>query len=143
MFKLSYYGIDFFTRNDAKEFLYRMSKIAENYGDITLANVLEMFDIVSHYYDSMRYWTDEDVNNAIVVRVKRRYTIELPNLKHRDTNKPYVEPPVADKPSVDSTPEPLNICVHINDLDDTDSVLADTFKYIYTIKDRMVNLTIM
>ena len=140
---LNYYGINFATRGDAEAFLSEMLEIAEQYKRVTLADVHDLANKKSYYDDTKWYWNERDILIATIIRLQDCYTIELPNSKRLYTDKPYVKSPINHEPSVKPTPEPLNICVHINDLDDPDSVLADTFKYIYTIKDRMVNLTIM
>ena len=140
---LNYYGINFSTRSDAENCLSQMLEIAARYGIVTLADVCCLVYKYSRYGDNKRYWDEKDLENAKVICLEDCYTIELPDSKCFDANKPSVNPDINHESSVKPTPESLNICIHINELDDPDSVLADTFKYIYTIKDRMVNLTIM
>ena len=38
--------------------------------------------------------------------------------------------------------EPIHITIHTNLVSDPDAVIADVFKYVYTIKDRVVNVHI-
>lgn len=130
---LNYYGINFSTRSDAEDFLYQMLDDVKNYGTVTLADVLTMDGKRPDYADTRWYWNERDIRIAKIIRLEDCYTVELPDSKHFDSR----------QSSTKSTPEPLNICIHVNDLEDPDAVIADTFKYIYTIKDRMVNLTIL
>lgn len=58
----------------------------------------------------------------------------------------------ADKPTTHAVPSGLNeardetspvyITIHTNHISDPDAVIADVFKYVYTIKDRVVNISI-
>ena len=42
----------------------------------------------------------------------------------------------------DEHAEPIHITIHTTEVDDSDAVIAEVFKYVYTIKDRVVNISI-
>ena len=59
----------------------------------------------------------------------------------------------ADKPATHAVPsgrgeardayiDPVHITIHTNLIDDPTNVIAEVFKYVYTIKDRVVNISI-
>lgn len=125
----------FVSRYNAEYVLDRMKEIINRYSSVTLTDILDLSGRNSEYCFNKYYWTKDDVESAKIVwdEIVRRYCIVLP-------------PPEMDVSTPDETnktPEPIYITIHVKDLDDPDAVLAETFKYIYTIKDRTVNLSIM
>lgn len=125
----------FVTYAEATNVLDRMREIARMYGNVTLADIMDLADMRSEYYFNKHYWLKPDLKNAKVVWDEnlQRYYIKLP-ASTMEINKSREN---------DKSSDPVYITIHVNDLDDPNAVLAETFKYIYTIKDRTVNLTIM
>lgn len=136
----------FISEYAAKSALERLKHIAKVYGFASLADYYDICEIDCSYTDTKIGWMYDTLKNVEISRINCcNYRINLPRAIPMDTN------PVASVPKVtyreyttkNSTPEPLCITIHTKELDDVDATLAETFKYIYTIKDRMVNLTIM
>ena len=141
------YDFIFETRENAENTLSKLLYIADTYGSATLCDLDELCGLSSTYDHTKRFWTTTMIRGANILRVRDGWTIELPEpmckppesakVRYRSYNNPYV------KPTPKTPAEPLNIVIHTNDVDSPDETLADVFKYIYTIKDRMVNLSIM
>ena len=137
----------FISEDSAKNALDQLKRIAKTYGFATVADYYDICELHSSYTDNKVGWTYDTLNN-ITISCNNRYSYEI-NLpspipldteyKPKSTYREYSHKYYNKK----STPEPLCITIHTNELDDVDATLAETFKYIYTIKDRMVNLTIM
>jgi hypothetical protein len=127
------------SEDTAKETLNKLKRIAKEYGTVSLADYYEIREEDSSYIDNRIGWTYFMIKNTdIITDAHGCYHINFPRPITLDTYVGYK--PVNTK---STTPEPLCITIHTKELDDVDATLAETFKYIYTIKDRMVNLTIM
>ena len=129
----------FRNEDTAKKTLNELKFIAKIYGNVTLADYYDIRKEGSSYTDNKIGWTYGMIKNTdIIACALGGYRIDFPRPVTLDTY-------VASEPTntKTTTPEPLCITIHTKDVDDIDAVLAETFKYIYTIKDRMVNLTIM
>lgn len=140
--KKKYY---FNTRGEAEEALDQIKRIANTYTYVSVADVADICGLSSSYKDNKLGWFESTLSDVYVTRCSDCYCITLPRPIPSGTDYPpkvtYREYSAAKKPTI--TPEPLCITIHTKDVDDIDATLAETFKYIYTIKDRMVNLTIM
>lgn len=138
------YEYHFNTREAAEETLDTIKRIAEDYAYVSIADVADIFGLSSSYGDNKLGWTKESLKNVYVARDRYGYLITLPLITYREYSPKIKYREYSPKNyNENSTPEPLCITIHTKDVDSIDEVLADTFKYIYTIKDRMVNLTIM
>lgn len=138
-----------FTIEEANTFIDRMRDIAREFGDVTVADVKDLVGIFGTYSDTYYGWWIADIDDikmhADEGNLEKINYITFPQPHSRKhsmrTDIPTDNPTPDTKPTTEK--EPLCITIHINDLDDPDAVLADVFKHIYTIKDRMVNVTIM
>lgn len=120
----------FYTRMDADNTLDIIEQRVSNCKIITAYDVNQICGAGSSSTDHYVGWTESMIEDAVIRRIRDGYILSLPQPRSiKDLN--------------DYTPEPLCITIHTKELDDPDATLAETFKYIYTIKDRMVNLTIM
>lgn len=139
----------FNTRGEAEDTLSKIKEIAEDYSMISLADVNYLCGLVSPYTDNKLGWVKATIDNACVTRELSYWSIVLPRPVPITEEEPkvsyreYRAKKSITETTPESTPEPLYITIHTNDVDSVDEILADTFKYIYTIKDRVVNLTIM
>ena len=136
------------SREKAKEILVKLYEIAEMYGAVSVRDLYDICNLTSTYADSKKYWYGSTIKDAYMVQVKEGYRIHTPS--YVDENDPSHEQYYTkvydrtyDKPDSETSAEPLNVTIHTNEVDDADATLAEMFKYIHTIKDRMVNLTIM
>lgn len=66
---------------------------------------------------------------------------EIPEEKPDDKPVTHAVPSGLNMETRDET-NPIYITVHTNPIGDPDAVIADVFKYVYTIKDRIVNISI-
>lgn len=149
--KAMYYDsrVKFESRSTATDALKMLHEIADKYGYASVVDLHDLADVTSNYLDNARGWNAEDLDQAEITRICDGYTIKFPSttpiamLIHKSP-KPkisYREYSAAKKPT--TTPEPISITIHTKDVDDIDTTLAEIFNYISTIKDRMINLTIM
>ena len=100
---------------------------------ITAYDVNQLYGAGSSSTDHCVGWTEAMMGDSEIRRVRNGYILSLPSPRSiKDLDKPET-----------STPEPLCITIHTEDIDNIDATLAEIFSYISTIKDRMVNLTIM
>ena len=133
----------FHSRKAAEEALDFLKRVVKDYGYVSLADLNDYCEIMSDYRENKFGWFKKAIDEAEVQYTGNGWFIVM--------SKPVsIDPTYGTKisyreytPAKSSTPEPLCITIHTNELDDVDATLAETFKYIYTIKDRMVNLTIM
>lgn len=128
-------------RADAEVILGKLRNIAELYGDVRVEDLLDISGVPHNYSKTNREhgWKKEALKSVVIYRTRDAYEISFPVpilLTGNLENNSIENHPTTEK-------EPLCITIHINDLNDPDAVLADVFKHIYTIKDRMVNVTIM
>ena len=132
----------FNTREEAEETLVKFNTIATDYGVISVEDTNDICGLTSSHTDKNIGWFKDDINHAHVTRTLMYWSISLPRPVPID----YEQHGVGYKKYFSgkkTTVEPLHITIHVNDLEDPDAILAETFKYIYTITDRMVNLSIM
>lgn len=128
------YNINFSMSVTAADCLGHMSEIAHDYGIVTVADAIGNYVKPIYGLHSKLYWTEDDLEQAKIVTVDDHYTIELPEPRHQ-TEYEY--------PAPDPETSALNIVLHTNEVSDPDAVLAEIFKYVYTVKDRTINITIM
>lgn len=129
----SYY---FYTKADAEYILHILEQSVSDYKIITAYDVNQLCGAGSSSTDHYVGWTEPMIKDAKIEMAQYGYILSLPcprSIKGLNSC----------TPTKSTTPEPLCITIHTKELDDVDATLAETFKYIYTIKDRMVNLTIM
>lgn len=128
-------------KRDAEDNLSIMKDIAHNYGVVTVSDYYDICSSCPTYgIDGKKYgWLEHSINQSVIVR---DYALGW-YIKLHNPVPLCQELREASHTSKNSIPEPLCITIHTKELDDPDATLAETFKYIYTIKDRMVNLTIM
>ena len=143
--------------HDAEYVLNRAIEIANDYGHVNLADILDLKDEKSGYmdckygltYSAIRYgWTYPVILKGVVeLTVQGTYTISLP--KFDWFNEEYVrtakKPESSIKPKSNvkqdhPEPEPINITLPSDKLEQTISVL---FKDLDKIKDRPVFINIM
>lgn len=133
----------FNSRGNVEDVLDKMKRIAENYGVVLVDDYKELCDVESNYMDTKYGWFQHMVEDAVIRRDYCGYFIDLPRpilIPDAQNDTPKYRPFTC-KTSTD--PQPIHITIHTNEISDLNETLAETFKYIYTIKDRMVNLTIM
>lgn len=145
--------IVFATREDARDALDKALEIAETYGHVTLADIKDIARTKSYYVDNKLFWQSGDslTDDSIILRTADGWIIRMPENYiderprygyYRDYaqrsyrySKPMIKP--------DPEPQPLYITVNTESIDDVDETLANLFKYIYTITDRVVNISIV
>lgn len=123
----------FYTRMDAEDILDIIKQRVSDCKIITAYDVNQLCGAGSSSTDHYIGWTETMIEDSEIRRVRNGYILSLPfprSIKELD------------KPET-STPEPINIVIHTEDIDNLDTTLAEVFSYISTIKDRMINLTIM
>ena len=136
----SYY---FYTKEDAVDALDKIKSLVKQYKIISKGDVNEICGFSSAYTDISVGWNEAMIERASILRSRDKWSIVLPRaLPLEEFDKPKISYCEYTPPKT-TTPEPLCITIHTNEVDDIDAAFAETFKYIYTIKDRMINLTIM
>lgn len=131
-----YIHIRYKTSEKALEVLDQLKQLAKNYGFVTVADYNDITKIKSLYTDPKYGWLEYMIKEAIICNDNCGYYIGLP--------RPIIIPDDRDIiPSHDPEISTLNIVLHTNEVSDPDATLAEIFKHILTIKDRMINLTIM
>lgn len=127
--------IQFNSRDEARDYLYKLLAKATDNGRVTVADILDDFKITPDDFDYEWSWTPKDIRLAELVE-EFDWSFKLPDPKR-----------VCDTPTTSSLPDPeiatLNIVLHANEVADPDAALTEIFKHIQSIKDRMVNLSIM
>lgn len=120
----------FYTRMDAEDTLDIIEQRVSDCKIITAYDVNQLCGAGSSSTDHYVGWTEAMIEDSEIMRTRNGHILSLPQ-------------PRSIKELDNGTPEPLCITIHTNEVDDVDAILAETFSYISTIKDRMVNLTIM
>lgn len=135
----------FYTRMDAEDILDIIEQRVSDCKIITAYDVNQLCGAGSSSTDHYVGWTEAMIKDGEIRRVRDEYILSLPSprsIKELDNPKiSYREYSAAKKPT--TTPEPISITIHTEDIDNIDATLAEMFSYISTIKDRMINLTIM
>lgn len=116
------------------EDLDKLKDIAKNYGIVRVADYNDIIGIKSEFTDNEYGWFGYMIENTMIGKDRCGYFIYLPT--------PI---PIPDDRDItpDSNPEPLNITIHVNDLENPSAYISDVLKQISQIKDRIVNLSIM
>ena len=133
---MSYYDLDshiYDTRAEAEAILKKLRDLASYYGCVYMADLAELIGVPAAAYHREFSWTTEALREAGVLWQRtptKGWIIGFPPAKH--VSKLYNKP----------TDNPLSITIDTNAVDDPDEIMADVFQYIYTIKDRPVNLFI-
>lgn len=137
----------FHSRKAAEEALEFLKRGVEKYEVVTLADFNDYCEISSDYRETKIGWFKNAINDAVITRMPNGWFIVISNpIEIEPINKPkvtYRDYYSTKKSPKDSSSEPLCITIHTEDIDNIDATLAEIFSYISTIKDRMVNLTIM
>ena len=133
--------INFKNRREAEKYLVHLMNLAVVNHHVLLSDIYEDLDITVHDGDQMRGWTPTLVKAGNVIKKNGKWTIELPDTMHiSELNKHFYR--IA-KSSTLSDHNILTITIHTNELENPAETLADIFKHIPNIKDRMINITIM
>ena len=130
----------FNSRMEAEDALRAIKDTASTYACVTIYDVNEICGRQSSYLDTKNGWLEGSLENVYVLRGRYNYHFELPRpipITADESEISYHE--ISDN----TTADPLSITIHTNEVDNIDEILTKTFKHIRTIKDRMVNLTIM
>jgi hypothetical protein len=137
------------THENAADILNRMKEIANDYGFASLMDLKDLIGLVSVYGDRYYRWTEPMLRHGAVCRVRDGWVVDLP-APIFETPEPDYKPRanISCKryPKTDSTPKPeskpIYIVVNTEEVDDVDNTLATVFKYVYTISDREVHITV-
>lgn len=128
------------TEDEASKSLFIMRETALNLGFVHVAEYYSIGSLDAHYgIDGYQYgWTSDILDTAFITRdYKFGWYIKLPDpIKLTSDSQPQTEPTLPD-------PDILNITIHTNELENPAETLADIFKHIPEIKERMINITIM
>ena len=129
----------------ANDKLRKMVDQAIKYGCISIADYYEIcnvsFNYGHRYMDNKYGWLRYHLSGARVdVDYLGRWYISLPRAIPLDS---YNISDSNEDHKTQTEPQPIYITIHTNEISDLSKTLAETFKYIYTIKDRIVNLSIM
>lgn len=134
------------TRKDATDILNRMLEIVEDYGYATVADLKDLSDIAGSYTDNKLQWAKANIVSAHISEDNDgTYRISLPAPTDTPPNYRRVPSTYRDTTAyskVKHTKDPINITIDIKELDDPANTLAEVFKYVYTIEDRVVNISI-
>lgn len=138
-------SVRFKNRGEVEEILDKIKRIAETYGAVSLEDYKGLCDIKADYMDTKYGWLEHEIEDSVICRDYYGYFINLPKptLIHIDQNDTPKYTPFASKPSHDPELSTLNIVLHTNEVSDPDATLTEIFKHIQTIKDRMINISIM
>lgn len=128
----------FKTFNEAQNALWNLSDIALKYGYASVADLKELTRTTSDYEDNRYGWDNLRLSKATISGSTGCYILSLPNAVNIGSLEKTPHPR-----SQTSITTPLQINFYPNDLKDPNETLAEVFKYVYTIKDREVRLTIM
>lgn len=139
----SNYDIYFATRDDALDVLLNARSMASDLGRVTLANIRALAGLDYKYTDTRTWWTYDSLRHTGVAKLSGGYGIMLPPPSSRHSKVMYTEYRPSQRYAPKPTVEPISIVIHTGEVDDPGEVIADVFKYAYTIKDRMVNISIM
>lgn len=152
--------IRFGTYKAAAVIIGKLLELAKRYGYASVADLYELCDIDCSYLNNKYGWTTDMLKDCSVVDVGPDFTIKLPASKPVDemrnstatnTSKVIYRDYVPKRKSNESNMTPatapttkhLNIIIHTKELVDPDATFADIFKYIHTITDRAVTLSVM
>ena len=140
------------TKTDACHILEKLAHIANEYGHATIADLKDICGIDSNYTDNKYGWLFNGIRAAKIWQSDSEYMItlsrstpfgccttkpEFQKATYREYTPKYNS---ASKPAPSS--KPITININTAELDDYDAVMADVFKYVYTITDREVIINI-
>lgn len=145
------YNFHFDTEKDASYFVDHALDIAKNYGKVTLC---DLYDINGRWpvdYTSTKIgWTLGSINTRVYTKFDsalKHYIVTFPepdfNVNKPNKNKSCITPTscIVKKESKTS-PEPLNITICMDVLEDPCAVFHEVFDLAKKIKDRPVFITI-
>lgn len=144
-------NIIFNTRNEAEDVLDHMNEIAKTYGNATFADFCDLAGVASVYADTRYYWTIDMLKDAKVLRVRYGHVVDLmrpmwnpPGNSSQSKTSAKVSCVSHRNNTRQSKPEPktLTITVNTEEVDDIGDIMAEVFKYVYTITDRDVQIYI-
>lgn len=135
------YRIEFKNGKEALKYLRHLFNVAVANHHVLVSDVYDELGITVHDGDKMRGWTPTLVKAGNVVKKNGKWTIEFPDTMHvTELEKHFYK---ISKPAPQTDPQPIYITIHTNEVSDLNTTITDIFKHIQTIKDRIVNLTIM
>lgn len=137
--------IVFSTRAEAETVLFKLQEQAKIYGSARVSDLYELSDLACSYLMDRYIWLPNSLRGINVVSVTDGYMIDLPPASLiGPTNAKVTYRSYNDKKSdSNKTKEPLTITINTDDIKDFDAVLAETFKYVHTITDRPVYISII
>ena len=123
------------SRTEARSILEKLARIAKDYGVASIADLKDICGINSCYSDNKNGWVYSGVQAAQIWESDTDYMIAFPRSAPLGTDAHDFAPK--------STPKSFTINIDTAKMDDVDTILADIFKYAYTITDRevIVNIT--
>ena len=130
----------FNSRMEAEDALRAIKDMASTYACVTIYDVNEICGRQSSYLDTKNGWLEDSLKDVYVLRGRYNYHFELPRpipITADESVTSYQED------TNNSTVEPISITIHTKEVDNLNETLEEIFSYISTVKDRMVNLTIM
>lgn len=145
--------IIFATKEAAETIIKQLIDIANNYGQIFVTDLKDLAGMYPDYNDTRYGWLPSMVKRSDMgpLRVRDGWIINLPTPLHIATDSTtgaiYISTNSTEMDRVEQTDSddtvPIHITMHTKLVDDPAEVIAEVFKYAYTIKDRVVNITIM
>lgn len=132
----------FSTRADAEDTLFKLQELAKTYGSARVSDLYDLIGLCSSYLSNNYIWLPHSLNRCKVLRVRDGYIIDLPTASlDGSTAKITYRKYETKKP--DPKPEPLTITINTDEIADFEEVFAETFKYVHTITDRPVYISII
>ena len=130
---------------DAEDILSKLREIGEEYGVVHVSDLYDLVGLECSYLMSKYVWMPNQLKGRLVYRAREGWVIGLPPASQdgSTTAKVTYREYSSKKPDPKTTPEPLTITINTDDIDDFDSVLAETFKYVHTITDRPIYISII
>lgn len=152
--KFNALDVIFYSREKAEDAVAQIKEMAHLYEKVTLADINEVADLYTKPADRYYWWTENMLKHTEIRRVRNGWIIELIDPivdrdsieKVKNDNAPakvsyrYYTPKKS-LPKI--TPEPITITINTETVDSVEEVMADVFKYAYTITDRPVYISII
>lgn len=140
------FGVDyvFDSRHGAEEALDELKQIAMSFGSV---NSIDFAWVVgedtSRILSTSIFWvTDFEMRQARVAKVKDGWVIITPTT-HLQTDGNNKNTEVEQHEENELSSEPIFITIHTSELASPETYISAIFKNVNSIKDRMVNITIM
>lgn len=137
----------FNNEEEAAEVMACMWDIIDKYGYVTVADLKKLLRINRNPSDHNFGWENSALSDSSLRNYgKNAWYINLTYPKYLNLSASERNEHVSDDECITASepnPQPIHITIHTNEISDLSKTLEETFKYIYTIQDRTVNLTIM